>query len=954
MRPVDSVLLGATTMDVICERCGTEYEFEETLVSERGTTVKCTNCGHLFKVYRPRGGGARTWSVRDRRGKVRTLESLRELQQLIADGVLVAQDEIAGEDHAWKPLGAIAELRTFFEKAEAERSAGTPRPRETYKHGDIPPPAGRAEASQRTRAVPAEDALGSRAKKGTVLGVGQSAASRIDLRFSGARADFSDQVTVVKKAGAELLAEAERRDMERSTMPKVEVELDLHAPEVVTVPRHRPPPPEARRSEPSRPAARVAPPPSPSPASRPPPSRPPPSHPPAASHPPPSYPPQSHPTPSHPTQMATPPTPAAPVAAPPPSSPAPAAAPPHPTPPPAHATEPPSAPGAHTPPPSPYSAGHPPGDAIGAHAARPPGFVASNERAAPRPASHAPSRPPEDTTGSLSTRPPQVDPVEYDPLRRGRSRSGVWVSLVLLLAAGLGVALGWPQIAPLLGWVQVADAAAPHLEAGDVRLGKDHVDAYEEAITSYNQALAHGANDPRVLTRLSQAKARWAQALLFAASDVEARSDGPADDEQSAAHLLTARWRRLAEQALAHAANAVRYGGEAEAETALSDALRLSDELPRAASRLMRAETLAGGPTAETLRVKALLRAAEAEGDLSAARELAEASVAENPGLVRSRLLLARVLLAERDVAGARQQLRAILRRAPDHPAARELERAISEGIPPAPSRSEDEASPAEESQPATARTAGPRRAGRPSAAQASKTRAGERDGPPAASRRGRSSGSARSGQAQSGEGRASSARGNTPRSYNAMIQRAQARLERGDLQQAQRLYESARRLRSNGAEALNGLAYIDLDRGNASAAANKFRQAAAQGFAEAYIGLGSAYRQLGQLNQAAAAYSDYLTRLPTGSRATIARRQLETLRRRLAVASPAPEREEPPSTASSPSSTSNDANRVEADPAAPPASSPPVEPSVANTPPAPESPSQRDAPPPGPEPSQP
>jgi predicted Zn finger-like uncharacterized protein len=38
-------------MDVTCDRCGTEYEFEEALVSTRGTTVKCTHCGHLFNVY---------------------------------------------------------------------------------------------------------------------------------------------------------------------------------------------------------------------------------------------------------------------------------------------------------------------------------------------------------------------------------------------------------------------------------------------------------------------------------------------------------------------------------------------------------------------------------------------------------------------------------------------------------------------------------------------------------------------------------------------------------------------------------------------------------------------------------------------------------------------------------------------------------------------------------------
>ena len=45
-------------MDVRCSRCGTEYDFDDALVSERGTTVKCTNCGHQFKVYPGGSGGA--------------------------------------------------------------------------------------------------------------------------------------------------------------------------------------------------------------------------------------------------------------------------------------------------------------------------------------------------------------------------------------------------------------------------------------------------------------------------------------------------------------------------------------------------------------------------------------------------------------------------------------------------------------------------------------------------------------------------------------------------------------------------------------------------------------------------------------------------------------------------------------------------------------------------------
>ncbi|MGB5812451.1 MAG: zinc-ribbon domain-containing protein, partial [Polyangiales bacterium] len=63
-------------MDVTCERCGTEYEFDETLLSARGTSVKCTNCGHVFKVYpRAREDADRatsTWRLQRRDGAIDT------------------------------------------------------------------------------------------------------------------------------------------------------------------------------------------------------------------------------------------------------------------------------------------------------------------------------------------------------------------------------------------------------------------------------------------------------------------------------------------------------------------------------------------------------------------------------------------------------------------------------------------------------------------------------------------------------------------------------------------------------------------------------------------------------------------------------------------------------------------------------------------------------------------
>lgn len=107
-------------MDVTCERCGTEYLFDETLVSERGTAVKCTNCGNLFKVYRPGAGpeAARPWLVRRTDGTSERLESLRDLQRRISEGALSAEDLISRTGDDWKRLGDIAELTSFFETAQ--------------------------------------------------------------------------------------------------------------------------------------------------------------------------------------------------------------------------------------------------------------------------------------------------------------------------------------------------------------------------------------------------------------------------------------------------------------------------------------------------------------------------------------------------------------------------------------------------------------------------------------------------------------------------------------------------------------------------------------------------------------------------------------------------------------------------------------------------------------------
>lgn len=103
-------------MEVRCSNCATEYEFDDALVSARGTSVKCTNCGHQFRVHAPKGASEK-WVVRDTRGKETTFTSLRDLQQAIVKGSIDPKHEMAHGNQAFRPLQDIYELQTFFDVA---------------------------------------------------------------------------------------------------------------------------------------------------------------------------------------------------------------------------------------------------------------------------------------------------------------------------------------------------------------------------------------------------------------------------------------------------------------------------------------------------------------------------------------------------------------------------------------------------------------------------------------------------------------------------------------------------------------------------------------------------------------------------------------------------------------------------------------------------------------------
>src|SRR5262245_33996911 len=117
-------------MDVRCEKCLTEYELDESKVTAAGVTVKCTNCGNLFKIKRRRGmtpppvppipidppppaDPEKMWTVRSPVGEIKKFRELTTLQQWIVEEKVTRDYLISRTGDSWKKLGDIAELGSF-------------------------------------------------------------------------------------------------------------------------------------------------------------------------------------------------------------------------------------------------------------------------------------------------------------------------------------------------------------------------------------------------------------------------------------------------------------------------------------------------------------------------------------------------------------------------------------------------------------------------------------------------------------------------------------------------------------------------------------------------------------------------------------------------------------------------------------------------------------------------
>jgi predicted Zn finger-like uncharacterized protein len=676
-------------MDVTCDRCSTEYEFEETLVSPRGTTVKCTQCGHLFKVYRPETSlnpqllGSH-WTVRRVDGSSHQLSTLNDLTRLISEGTFSRDDEVSRTGKAWRRLGDVEELETFF--AEADRR-GPSRIRKSTQ--------------------------------GPVLGL--SVQTPPSVERSTPRPSDGVPSAPARSSPFASPRPSELHDSRRPVAVLTPAPSSGSAAEAVTArggddedepaTDQRPLPARAASAMPALASLGSAP-----------------------------------PAPPMPTDAESGPGQPAPL---------------------------------------------------------------------PAAASGRPSRP--------IAFPDLDDRDGLDPA----PRSSLWLWLFAVLSTGLAVStwLLWPMPSSQVKRVTSEDPSGQFLARADAAFATHRIEHFEHAITDYIKTLAFHESDAHVLSSLSRVYAVWAQEILYSMQADEREPDKTKNATRPDWIANSTHVEKLSEQAKLYAETAARKNpGNTEGEVALSDALRLTGNLVSARSELDRARASERDPSAETLRVAALLSIDEAGGDARAGLALAAQAVAKDPELVRTQVLLARCLVGDGDVQGARYHLHLVTTRDRGHPSALAVEKLIDW-------------------------LADPNQTREGTAADAASKSAGDAAVPQFESL-----------------------------SHEGYISRGQAFLEAGQVTSAKRMFEQALFIRPNSSQAHAGLGYVALEKGRPQLAAEHFVAATRVGNDDALIGLADAYRRMSRARDALRAYQNYLSRNPNGRHASIAQAQIERL----------------------------------------------------------------------------
>lgn len=110
-------------MDVSCPQCDTLYELDGDQVRDRVVTLKCSHCGHLFRLESDRGildESQRRWMVRhDDTGDILYFSGFDTLHQWIMEGRIQAADAISRTGKSWMPLRQIGEFRPIFQVVDS-------------------------------------------------------------------------------------------------------------------------------------------------------------------------------------------------------------------------------------------------------------------------------------------------------------------------------------------------------------------------------------------------------------------------------------------------------------------------------------------------------------------------------------------------------------------------------------------------------------------------------------------------------------------------------------------------------------------------------------------------------------------------------------------------------------------------------------------------------------------
>ena len=814
-------------MDVRCEKCQTEYELDEARLKPGGVTVKCTNCGHMFKIRkrtitnvgtpavrdiketgrlrpspplavpagRPRADSLfdedsrgeeapttieRQWLIRLENGEQKSCRELATLQQWIISGVVTRESLISRTGKTWKRLGDIPDLGQYFtiaDEARAKRDRSKP---------VVRPPAASPPSATLTGYGGAAQVAG-----GTILPDEDDD-------------EDDDELEPPTTRNPKRLA--------ATTPPPVPVRVAVRTPAMgstaatsVTEPVLAPPP---RR-----------------PATTPPPL------------------PRRSPT-------TPPPLPKRPVL-------------------PAGAQS------------GPTGGAHPPAIPQGNRATAawatdgltgPSGpqqsgpFVGKLSAAPDEPAFAGRVRmsPGDESTFETGKVRAVDDDDEVMPANRG-SRAGMWVLVMALLVMGAGAVAVYAFVirdgkAPV-AQPTVKDAAVVAVVAPDASDASDAPvvpasDAAAEVVSPLDAARGELAADvePRLRTALQSldgkpdapAQALRAQLIAQLAQDLQDRASVTAD--QPLADTLRKEAKQLVLDAATAAQRALRTSGDdAGANVAMASVLRLQGKPARDIKRYL--DMARAKPDKDWARDLAL-----ADGlVLARDNKLDDAKAAfaaldqgdgklETSGDVRARLHLAFVLAAQNKAAEAKPLVDAILAAQPEHAAARALAAKLETLV------AQTDPLPPEDGKPV------PRPAPRDAGVA--------RDAAPRP-------------VATHDPGPAAELGGGEP-SYERLLKRANT-LAESSCAQAMELYAKALEQKPNGIEALTGMGYCHIDAKQFASAFSKFRAALAVSsrYEPALRGVAEAYQQQGRREQAIEAYKAYLEIYPESA---AAKKQLERL----------------------------------------------------------------------------